>query len=656
MATETLYRLEVAPLTILSLGKSPFFTYASTAPVPKGSLVSVSFGKQTLEGIVFECDLLPGTKPVWMKYISSVLRESFLTKEQCALADAISREYFTPLGKVLRHFLPKVVKSRTSLEMSTQKLLPAPRPTKAEKSYLEKIAHADKPASIDTSYLTDPKKLWVLMAQQSKKEKRQLLILVPEITLVFPLEGRLRPYFGDTVTTLHSKLSPGAFFTAWERIRTGQAQIIIATRQGLFAPFLSLGTIIVTEEQDESYKQWDMSPRYHGKRVANMLASFHSAKLLFASATPSTDSLLKREHGALVSVSPIMTHPALKNALTIVNLKLERYRKNFSPLSEALVQAIRDTLGRGEQVLLYINRQGMNAFSVCEGCKNTFRCKKCEHPLGSTRDGSFRCVACGYTTALFPSCPSCGHLSFRHIGFGTEKVEKEVQKLFPQARTVRLDSSTLKTASVLENILEQNPKKQIDVLIGTQMILKDPPLPKLALIAMIDADSLLLFPDFRADERLFQDLSRAVRQVAPGPNRTRAGIVLLQTFHPESAFLQKISTFTSTEFLSAILADRKDLFYPPYSRLITISCQGKTEKEVKEKEARITAKLQKSLPPDCRLRSAQSIRFHKKQYRFESDILLRIPALHEAMTKELATLLIHIGEDSIIDVDPTSQK
>lgn len=653
MNSKTLYRLEVAPLTILSLNKSPFFTYASTEPVPQGSLVSISFGKQTLQGIVFECQILPGPKPTWMKYISSVLRVSFLTEEQCTLAQSMSREYFTPLGRVLRHFLPKITKEKKST-VSIQKTnsTPIPRATKEEKSYVEKITRTDKPASIDTSSLADPKKLWVLIAKQSQKEKKQLLILVPEITLVLPLEERLRSYFGDAVVTLHSKLSPGAFFSAWEQIRTGHAHVIVATRQGLFAPFLSLGTIIVTEEQDESYKQWDMSPRYHGKRVATMLASLHTAKLLFTSGTPSTETLWKQEQGTLISLSPAMTHPPLGSDLTIINLKLERYRKNFSPLSEVLVQALRDTLGRGEQSLLYINRQGMNAFSVCEQCKNTFRCPKCEHPLSGTRDGSFRCVACGYITSLFPSCPSCGHLSFRHIGFGTEKVEKEVQKLFPQAHVVRLDSSTLKTAGTLQKIVEDGQKMKIDILIGTQMILKDPPLPKLALIAMIDADSVLLFPDFRADERLFQDLSRATRQVSKLPT----GKVLVQTFHPESAFFQKISTLTSTEFLVGILADRKDLFYPPYSRLITLSCQGKTEKEVKEKQSRITTTLKKILPQDGRLRSTQSVQFLKKQDRFESEILLRIPASPEALPQDFATLLYRISEESIIDVDPTSQK
>ena len=656
MSKQSLYRLEVAPLTILPLSRSPFFTYASTAPIAKGSLVSISFGTQTLEGIVFECQALPGAKPMWMKHISHVIEPSFLTDEQCDLAVMVSREYFTPLGKTLRHFLPKTTRERKSRIQKRSEKEPMPRPTKEEKIFLEKFAFSQQPSSIDTSYLTDPKKFWAFIAKYTQKEKQQLLILVPEITLVFPLQERLERHFGESVVTLHSRLSSGAFFTSWERIRSGEAQIIVATRQGLFAPFHDLGAIIVTEEQDDSYKQWDMSPRYHGKRVAAMLAPLHQAKILFASGTPSTETILQRENQQCLSLSPIMTHPPLGDALTIVNLKLERYRRNFSPLSEALVQSLQATLDRGAQALLYINRQGMNAFSVCEHCKNTFRCPKCEHPLSSTREGSFRCAACGFVTTLFPSCPSCGHLSFRHIGFGTEKVEREVCKLFPKARVVRLDSGAIKKAGMIEKMTTDGMENKIDILIGTQMILKDPPLPKLALIAMIDADSLLLFPDFRSDERLFQDVSRAVRQGAKNFKTTGTTSVLLQTFHPESAFLQKITTLSSVEFLSLLLTDRKVLSYPPYTRLITLVCRGETAEEVRKKEARIVAALKKTLPETYRLRSPLHVRFLKKQNRFESDILLRFPDTGKPLPEEVSAALIRASEDCIIDADPVSQR
>ncbi len=655
MGNKQLYRLEVAPLVIIPLSRSPYFTYASSISVRKGSLVSISFGKQTVEGVVFDCQALPGNKPSWMKLISHVVRESFLTEKQCALAETVSREYFTPLGKTLKHFLPKASNERLKKETgSSKKKKPFPRATEDEQKMLEILIQAKIPTYIDTSLLDDPKKLWNLVAQQCLRGKQQILIIVPEITLVFSLEAYLGSFFEKKkLAILHSKLSSGAFFSAWERIRGGEASVIIATRQGLFAPFYNLGAIIVTEEQDESYKQWDMSPRYHGKRVASMLASLHQAKLILSSGTPSTESLFLIKEKKLLPLRPIVKHLPLGNALTIINLKLERYRKNFSPLSEALVQAIRETLTEGNQALLYINRQGMNAFSVCDACKNTIRCKNCQHPLGTTREGYFRCSACGYKTSLFPNCPNCGHLAFRHIGFGTEKVEREVLRLFPEKKISRLDSTTLRTVKTAEILSLKGLAGEIDVLVGTQMALKDPPLPKLSLIAMIDADSLLLFPDFRADERLFQDLSRAARQVK---KRGRFGQVLLQTFHPESAFFQRISTMGSAELLASILAERKELFYPPFARLITFTCQGKTEKEVIKKATERYAALKEVIPNTCRLRPPGAIRLLKKQSLFECDLLIRLPASDLLLSEEIVSILIKNGKDCIIDVDPITLK
>ena len=654
MNTPTLYRLEVAPLIILPLSRSPLFTYASPDPISTGSLVSVSFGPQTIQGVVFDCQVLPGNKPTWMKLVSHVIEKDALTQQQRLLALQVSREYFTPLGKTLKHFLSKRVSQRKKTEEVTNKKVHVLRATKKEFVTLEKISSKHPFCFFDTTQDIDPLRLYALLIKQSLAHKKQILFLVPEITLVFPLVTRLGEYSRD-LTVLHSQLSSGAFSTAWEKIRSGEAGVIIATRQGLFAPFKSLGTIVLTEEQDESYKQWDMSPRYHSKQVAVMLATLHQAILILSSSTPSTESLFLLAEKKLTPLVPLVPHAALGNTLTIVNLKLERYRKNFSPLSEALAQALRETLGKGGQALLYINRQGLNAFSVCDQCKNTFRCVECNHPLGSTKDGRFRCTACGYTTPLFPSCPTCGNLTFRHIGFGTERVEREVRKLLPHARIFRLDSTTSRLTPP-EILYQKGLSGEIDILIGTQMILKDPPLPKLSLVAMIDADSLLLFPHFRADERLFQDLSRAVHQVTNHPKNKPGGRVFIQTFHPESAFLQKIATLKSSDILTSILTDRKELSYPPFFRFLTLICQGKSEKSAQNKAEALRIQLQEKLPKTYRVRQSSTVRFLKKQSLFESDLLLRFPATNDALSETLVTLLRDVSKDCIIDVDPLTPK
>lgn len=649
--TESLYRLEVAPLVILPLNRAPFFTYASKASIALGSLVSISFGKQTIEGVVFDCQPLPGSKPHWIKEVSKVIMPAFLTENQLALAEKVSEEYFTPLGKTLKHFLPKVSATREK-KTSDKPTLKTLKPDKTELMFLKKLSSKSRvPFYLDTSSLslTDPKRTLTLLAKQTAKEKKQTLIIVPEITLIPALTIYLESYFKpEHLAILHSKLSHGAYYAAWERIRTGEASVIVATRQGLFAPFHDLGAVIVTEEQDESYKQWDMSPRYHGKRVASFLAELWNATLILSSGTPGADSLLAIREKHMKPLIAMPTHPALGSSITVINLKLERYRKNYSPLSEELWLRLDEALTRGEQALLYINRQGMNAFSVCDHCKEVFRCKECEHPLTGTKEGDYRCLSCGYRSPAFPSCPSCGHLSFRHVGFGTEKVEREVAKRFPKARVMRLDASTQKSASGINTVVENGLRNEIDILIGTQMILKDPPLPKLSLIAMIDADSLLLFPDFQADERLYRDISRAVRQVA----EKEGGNVLIQTFRPENAFFQKTQNLTGKEMAEKILSEREELSYPPYSRFLSLTCQG-TEKEATTKAKTLHSTISASLPPEYRLFPPRQTHFLKKKARFESVILLRIPNDKE-IPDSLKSLLKRVNKDCIIDIDPIS--
>src|SRR6185369_5420012 len=456
MDTPNLYRLEVVPLVILPLGRSPFFSYASHEPVPSGSLISVSFGKQQINGIVFDCQKLPGIKPVWMKNISSVVRQDVLTEEQCSLAEEISKEYFTPLGRVLNHFLPKEVKARKKVTESEEKIQ-ALRSSKDETLLIRKVNSVPqtKPLFIDTSALPDAKRLYILLAKKLST-KGQVLIIVPEITLIFALEKMLRENFdASIISVLHSLLSPGPFFENWERIRTGKTKIILATRQGLFAPYKNLSLVIFTEEQEESYKQWDMSPRYHAKRVVSMLAEIQGAKLLFTSGTPSVEMYHAINTKRILAIRPIVSHPPIGHGIGLINLRFERYKKNVSPFSEELINRVRTTLRDKGQILLYINRQGMNTFSVCESCKNVFRCEKCAHPLTGTKEGNFRCLSCGYKSALFPNCPTCGGLTFKHIGFGTEKIEKEAMKLFPYAHIARLDSSMLRTGKTTELLFQK---------------------------------------------------------------------------------------------------------------------------------------------------------------------------------------------------------
>lgn len=648
MKLANLYRLEVAPLVILPLARAPFFSYLSSSPVAIGSYLNIPFGRRSIEGVVYGCAPLPGKPPIWMKFADKIIEEKFLTREQLELAKYVSEEYFTPLGKTLKHFLPHRVKARKKSAESFSQTVKKLHAAKTETKILKLFAATknNSPLFLDTSAAADPHRLLAHIAKKIISQKKQALFLVPETTLLPEWEAVFQEYFPrEKVAMLSSQLPDGQYFEIWEKIRRGEASIILSTRQGLFAPFRNLGLVIVLEEQDESYKQLSMSPRYNGKRAAKYLAALHNAKLLLASGTPSLESYYYVKNKNYVPLVPISHKQALKENIEIVNLRLERFKKNYSPLSRSLIDSIRSALNEKKQILLYIHRQGMNAFSVCENCKNIFRCPRSGHALISTKDGTFRCLSCGYKTGSFPNCPHCGHLSFRHIGFGTERVEREVIKLFPAAKIFRADGETMRSQKNTKQLYEKISQNEVDILVGTQMILKGPTLPKLALVGMIDADSLLAFPDFRADERLFHILARAAKQAE----------VIVQTFHPEGAFFQKVINSDLEEITKQMLSEREDLFYPPFSRLISIACQGSGEKETNKKGEALYASLKKFFPKDKRYRLSLPQPAVKKpsQKFFKSALLLKIPS-EKPLNEKIKQFLKKNNTSCIVDVDPIS--
>lgn len=659
MKSSELYRLEVAPLIILPLQKSPLFSYISDEPVALGSLVAISFGKRSLEGVVFGCAPLPGKAPLWMKSVSSVIEKQFLTEKQLALARYISEEYFTSLGKTLKHFLPKRTTRRKKEKNTAQDEKAVLRLHKNDSALLKKFLSSEKEtiSYLDLHVLQNQSQFFSQLVKKGVIKHEQTLMLVPEIALLPSLHAMLSEYLPvGKIAVLHSKLTDGAYFEAWEKIRSGEASVILATRQGLFAPFHNLGTLVILEEQDEGYKQWNMSPRYDGKRVARQLAVLSGAKSLLASGVLGVDSFYSLEKEKYIPLHPPVILPPLMKALHIVNLRLERFRKNYSPLSQELIVALQEARNHGGQALLYIHRQGMNAFSVCENCKNIFRCPKSGHVLSSTQDGTFRCLSCSYKTSSFPSCPHCGHLSFRPVGFGTERVEREVRKLFPGARIFRADGTTMRTEKDIRKFYEDASLGNIDILIGTQMILKGHTLPKLALVGMIDADSLLSFPDFRADEKLFHILTRFVAQTEIRRKEHADPKIIVQTFHPESTFFQRIEALDSEAFLQKILTEREDLFYPPFSRLISIVCHGKTEREALTAAQTLGETLRKLLPKNgshYRLSVPESAKQFASKKLFESSLLLRIPA-EESLPQDIQTFLEKTDMSDTIDVDSLS--
>ena len=335
-------------------------------------------------------------------------------------------------------------------------------------------------------------------------------MLVPEISLTPQTVNRFIARFGEEkIAVLHSKLSVGERYDQWQKIRKGIAKIVIGPRSAIFAPVENLGIIIIDEEHDLSYKS-EMTPRYHVKEVASFLAEKNDIPLVLGSATPSLDTYYKGLNGEI----EILELKARANNMElpkveIVDLREELKNGNKSMISNRLFEEIKQNLQNKKQAILFLNRRGFSTFVMCRDCGYTAKCKNCDVTLTyHSREKKLKCHYCGYETNVLTSCPECKSDNIRYFGTGTQKLEAEIQKIFPSASTIRMDIDTISKKDSHEQILNKFKDENVDILIGTQMIVKGHHFPNVTLVGVIAADTSLNIEDFRASEKTFQILTQ----------------------------------------------------------------------------------------------------------------------------------------------------
>lgn len=598
--------------------------------------------------------------PFKVKQIISILQEDFLTPEQLELALFISKQYFTSLGRCLVHFVPRTAKARIESELASTTNSSAPAKIHLTQEQLAAIKKISRKNQLKPQYLFGPAssgktEVYIRSIKAKLASDEQALILVPELTLIPQEIRRYGEAFGtNNLAVIHSHLTPGAFYEAWQKIALGEVRIIIGTRQALFAPFKKLGLVVVDEEQDDAYKQWDMNPRYDGRTVAEKLASIHRAGIVFGSATPS----IERFHKAKTGIYELLTLSALpiqpNYTIRPINLRFEKHLKNSSSLSEALIDEITFALKHKRQILLFINRQGASSFSVCNDCKTILRCPSCDRALVfDVPSGVYRCLHCSHKTSAFPQCVSCKGLNFKNIGTGTQKIEREITKRFPYSKVARIDRQTMQKKGAQEQVFSDFVHGNIDILIGTQMATKGWDLPNVTLVGMIDADSLFAFPDFKTDENAFQHIMQATGRMARIGSQSD-GTALIQTFYPENPTIQKIQTKDYLAFYTETIEQRELLSYPPFGRLIKIMYQDKDAKKVEKEIKKIHAKLRVIADSDrgIRLSEPHSPFLAKIRENHRKQIVIRCKK--QALPEDLDMLLRKLSKDCIIDIDPVS--
>ena len=422
--------------------------------------------------------------------------------------------------------------------------------------------------------------IYLTLIAQCLKEGKSSIFLVPEISLTPQMLSQLRARFGKNAAILHSGLSAGERFDEWWRLRTGEAKIAIGARSAIFAPVENLGVVIIDEEHDSSYAS-ETSPRYNTAEIALLRAKQNGCKLVLGSATPSVETYKKAQEGeiGLIRLTKRINQRPLPE-ITIADMRREVRRGNVSAFSSALKEELEKCLQNGKQAILFLNRRGYSQTVICKECGYVAKCEACDVSLTYHRDEDrLKCHYCGARYETLPACPDCNSRKLTYAGTGTQRIVADLQKLYPQARILRMDNDTTRGKEGHYKILKAFGEKQADILVGTQMIAKGHDFPSVTLVGILDADMSLHFSDYRSSERTFQ----LITQVAGRSGRAgESGKVVLQTFDPENEVLRFAVAYDYEGFYKNEISLRAAMMFPPFSKIVRVLVTGEDEKKAIE--------------------------------------------------------------------------
>lgn len=421
------------------------------------------------------------------------------------------------------------------------------------------------------------------------KKGKQAIVLVPEISLTPQTVSRFENRFGSIIALTHSKMSNSERITQWNRARTGEAKIMIGPRSAIFTPFENLGIIIIDEEHESTYKS-ETAPKYHAREVAQKRCELTNSVLVLGSATPSLETYYRTSNKDIILIK--MKQRAMNSQLpkiNIVDMRQELADGNFNIFSQKLAQAIKNNLYKKEQTILFLNRRGHSTFISCRKCGYVAKCNDCNLPYTYHQDiNKLSCHYCGKQIDILTICPECGSKYVKYFGIGTQKVENEIKRLFPEATVARMDTDTTTKRNSHALILKDFSDGKTDILIGTQMIAKGHDFPKVTLVGVIAADLSLNMDDFRAGEVTFQLLT----QVSGRAGRAELmGEVFIQTYNPESYVIALSKTQDYEKFYEQEIAMRQIMKYPPFSNIFIFVISGENEKSVIDGSYRLISVL-----------------------------------------------------------------
>jgi primosomal protein N' (replication factor Y) len=420
--------------------------------------------------------------------------------------------------------------------------------------------------------------IYIHLIQEALKQGKQVLYLLPEIALTTQITERLKRVFGKRLGVYHSKFPDAERVEIWKKqLGEEEYDVILGVRSSIFLPFKRLGLVIVDEEHENTYKQQDPAPRYHARSSAIMLASMYGAKVLLGTATPSVETYFNATSGkyGLVELKERYKEIQLPHIECVDIKELAHQKRMKGPFSPMLVKEIHDALERKEQVILFQNRRGFAPMIECHTCGWVPKCKNCDVSLTYHKGlNQLTCHYCGCSYQVPRTCPACGGVELQHRGFGTERIEDDIQLIFPEARVARMDLDTTRTRSAYERIIADFEQGKTDILIGTQMVSKGLDFQHVSVVGILNADTMLNYPDFRSYERAFQLMAQVAGRAG---RKNKRGLVVLQTKSPDLPVIHQVIRNDYEQLYYDQLAERQLFHYPPYYRLIYVYLKHRKE-------------------------------------------------------------------------------
>lgn len=537
--------------------------------------------------------------------------------------------------------------------------------TQEQEEALERVREGfrqEKPVLIHGVTSSGKTEVYVKAVQDALEAGKQVLYLVPEIALTTQLVGRIREFFGDRVGVYHSRHNDQERAEVWKKTAKGAGEgfdLILGARSAVFLPFRDLGLVIVDEEHEPSFKQFEPAPRYNGRDVAMILARIHGAGVILGSATPSFEVYSKARSGDILLSELKERFGGVKPPeIRCADLRKERAKKTMKGnFSSALIEEMETTLQEGEQVILFQNRRGFAPLFICESCGWSPGCEQCDISLTYHKlQHRLTCHYCGYQRTPPKACGHCGSARLKMLGFGTEKIEEELRDTFPEKKVARMDLDSTRSRNAYQRIIRDMTEQHIDILVGTQMVTKGLDFGNVGTVGVLNADAMLRFPDFRAHERAFQMMMQVAGRAG---RRKKQGTVIVQTYDPEHKVIQKVLQQDHEGLFEEELKQRREFHYPPFWRLIEMTVQHKERERVERSAAELTKRLREpfggrvlgpEFPPVARVRG-----------KYRKRILLKIE--REASPKKVRRFIREVVDPMfaekehrplrlIIDVDP----